>query len=377
MCPAPVSLAVVATLATCAHAAALGGGSKDTAQLVRDTRSVGKSTLYEVDARGLPSPGAAEQKAEQAALQTEKMAEGMGKSIVDGPAKLEDMGGAIVGQPKIAETGMPESPEAQKEAGKFAEDINLINNLEDKAEASIFHKMTDGKNQQACDENAFLTWTGSVCVLHGWVLLVINCGLGAIWGGVWWIVCKGKGRSQRSWDEHQLAATPYKADKDKCCSGVCGCMPCGCGSNLKPLACMEAWCCTYFMWGETMIRSGTLPTVVVGAVGFFVFVMTPFVHSLQLIFCMFRFVGRFKLRQKMESSEEQQAHEGEETSDALMDAVCAGCCGPCAVAQEAEYLELRANEGQPAPDGADLRHLLEHFTEKDEKQGEWAGQQSW
>jgi len=358
----PAGLAVLASLCTCACAAAQG--SKDTAQLVRDTRSAQKASLVEVDSKGNPIDGA-----EKGALQAEKVAEDTAKDLADGPAKLENALGGAVGMGNIAQTKMPESSEAKGEAGKITEDLNVVNSLEDKVEASILHKMTDGKNKAACDENVFLMWDAGigdgVCVLHAWVLVAMMAGWGAFTGGIWWIVCKGKGRSKTAWDEGQLNAAPFRA------TGICGCF-----SNLKPLAIGEATFCNFFMWAETMIRSGTMPWVIVAAVGGVVWLLAPFVHSLGLVYCMFRFVGRFKLRQKLESSEEQHEHEAEETGDAFNDCIMVACCGPCAVAQEAEYLELRANEGQPAPDGADLRHLLEHFTEKGD-QGDYAAQQSW
>lgn len=360
----PGPLAVVAALFTCACAAAQG--SKDTAQLVRDTRSAQKSSLYEVGARGVENPIAG---AEKGALAIEAEGEKVGKELADGPAKIENALGGAVGMGNIAQTKMPESSEAKGEAGKITEDLNVVNSLEDKVEASILHKMTDGKDKAQCDENVFLMWDNGigagVCVLHAWVLVVMMAGWGAFTGGIWWIVCKGKGRSQKAWDEAQLHAAPYRA------TGICSCW------GLKPLAIGEACFCNFFMWAETMIRSGTMPWVIVAAVGGVVWLLAPFIHSLGLVYCMFRFVGRFKLRQKLESSSEQHEHETEEAGDAFNDCLMVACCGPCAVAQEAEYLELRANEGQPAPDGADLRHLLEHFTEKEEHHGDYAAQQSW
>jgi hypothetical protein len=340
-------LALVATLLACARAAALGGGSKASAQLVRDSKSASQASFWE---GGPNAAGAAEQEVEK-----------LSEDLADGPDKVLDAAGGMIGQKDLMETKMPESSEAKGEAGKLVEDANLVNSIEEHGEASLFHKLTDGKNKDACNANVMLTWDdgSGKCTIHAWVIVAASALQLVIWGGIWSVVCKGKGRSKTPWDAQQLAMRPYKA------TGICTCC------SFRPLAIVETVFCSFFMWAETMQRSGTFPTVILYIVTFIYFIIAPFAHGASFVFCMFRFVGRFKLRQKMESSEEQHADEDEETSNACSDLICM-ICYPCHVAQEAEYLELKANEGQPAPDGADLRHLLEWQVEhQGEKQDNW------
>jgi hypothetical protein len=353
-------LALVATLLTCAYAAALGGGSKESAQLVRDSRSAWQAYFSETG----PNPV---QGAEKAAGAAEQQVEKLAEDTADAPDKIIDAAAGAVGQKDLMETKMPESKEAKGEMAKILEELNLVNSVIEHAQASLFHKLTDGKDEEPCKANAMLSWDagyrggGGGCTIHVWVIMAVYLGWFLITGGIWMIVCKGKGRSKTPWDAQQLAMPPYKA------TGICSCF-----FNLKPLAICEGCWCSFFMWAETMIRSGTLPKVIVYVVGVIVWAVAPVLHSAAFVYCMFRFMGRYKLREKMESTEEQHSQESEETGNAMRD-LGAVICGPCAIAQEAEYLELKANEGQPAPDGADLRHLLEWQVEHQEeyKQEHW------
>lgn len=182
-------------------------------------------------------------------------------------------------------------------------------------------------------------------------LLVVFVAISLVNFAIWWVVCKGKGRSVRSLDAAQLEKPPYQAIR------LCDCW------GLNGRAVLETIFCPFYMWGETMVRSGTMPLPVVALVGVIHFVAERFISGVYLVFCLFRCLGRVSLRNKL-------GHEAPAASICaaicrmISDCTAICCCNCCSIAQEAEYLELKANDGQPAADNVNLQQQLHTNTPK-------------
>lgn len=242
----------------------------------------------------------------------------------------------------------PENTETKHEIEKVEEAAGGVTSFEVYTERYVFNQYVAHIDQASCtgfflqwDANALL-WKGNTfikghCTLSGWAILAACVTVLIVDFAIWWVVCKGKSRSARSLDATQLQQYPYQS------IGICDCW------GMKGRAVLEAIFCPTFMWGETMVRSGTMPWPVVALVGIINYVVTRFTASLNFVFCLFRCLGRVSLRNKLD-------HKAPASLVSDCAAIC--CCPCCSIAQETEYLELRANKGQPALDDADLQQLL-------------------
>lgn len=152
---------------------------------------------------------------------------------------------------------------------------------------------------------------------------------------VWWLCCRYKGRATRTVEDSALNEVPFEP------VGICTCW------SFKGKAICETCFCWHFMWAETAFRSGILPLPAVFFILLCSYILGVFVGSVAIVFFVGRVLARFMLRQKL--------HPGapSDCKSWFFDACCVFWCPCCTIAQETEYLELKANGGKPAEDGMD------------------------
>jgi Cys-rich protein (TIGR01571 family) len=240
----------------------------------------------------------------------------------------------------------PEDTETKQEVEQVEEAAGGVMNVEIYTGRYFYNQYVAHIDQESCT-GFFLQWDPSNqvtkngrCTLTTAAMLIAVSTLVLVEFAIWWLVCKGKSRSVRTMDDTQLQQYPYQA------IGICDCW------GLKARAVIEAIFCPTYMWGETMVRSGTMPWPVVALVSIIQFVVSKFTSSLGMVFCLLRCLGRVSLRNKID-------HKAPNSCTSLISDCAVICCCPCcSIAQETEYLELKANKGQPASDDADLQQML-------------------